>query len=155
MRNCLGLSIVTCLFALTISCARLPKGIVASNFSGHIYEQKFNNMPMMDKAKSKGRPIISTLYIYEPTRLNQIVDGLVPGPIVSKINSILIDSVSSDNTGAFSMYLKPGKYSVFVKYENGYYVPFYSGKDWASIIETKPNEKTELDIQVKVNSSYE
>jgi hypothetical protein len=155
MRNCLGLSIIASLFLLTISCARLPKSSSESNFSGHIYEQKFNNMPMSDKTKSKGIPIVSTLYIYEPTRLNQIVDGLVPGPIVSKINSILVDSVSSDNSGAFSMYLKPGKYSVFVKYENGYYVPFYSGKDWASIIETKPNEKTELDIQVKANSSYE
>ena len=96
-----------------------------------------------------------TIYIYEPTKLNQIEDGLMPGPIVSKINSILVDSVHSDNTGAFSLYLKPGKYSVFVKYENGYYVPFYAGKDLVSIIETKQNEKTILDIEVKVNSSYE
>ncbi len=155
MRNCLGLSIVTCLFVLTISCVRIPQGSSQSNFFGHIYEQKFNNMPMVDKVKSKGRPMACTIYIYEPTKLNQIEDGLMPGPIVSKINSILVDSVHSDNTGAFSLYLKPGKYSVFVKYENGYYVPFYAGKDLVSIIETKQNEKTILDIEVKVNSSYE
>ena len=155
MRNCLGLSVVISLFTLTISCVRLPQSRLTSNFIGHVYEQKFNNMPMIDKAKSKGRPLATTLYIYEPTTINQLEYGLIPGQLVSKINSIFVDSVHSNNTGTFSLYLKPGKYSVFVKYENGFYIPFYSGKDWVSIIETKQKGKTELDIEVKLNSSYE
>jgi hypothetical protein len=155
MRNCLGLYIVGCMLVLTISCNRIPASSIKSNFTGHIYDQKFNNMPMTDRPTAKGSPLATTIYIYEPTLINQMEGGLVPGPIVSKINSILIDSVHTDKMGAYSMYLKPGKYSVFVKYEKGYYVPFYAGKDWASIFETKQNEITTLDIVVKANSSYE
>ncbi len=155
MRNCLGLTMMVSIFMLSINCGKIPKNLIKSNFSGHIYEHKFNNMPLLDKPKAKGRPLETTLYIYEPTTTNQIEEGLQPGPIVSKINSTLVDSAHADKTGAYSLYLHPGRYSVFVKYENGYYVPFYSGKNWVSIIETKQNEKTELDIEVKVNSSYE
>lgn len=155
MRYCLGFLIAVCLFVLTISCGSLSQVSIKSSFSGHVYEQKFNNMPMKDKPNSKGSPLQTTVYIYEPTNILQIEDGLIPGPVVSKINSKLVDSIQSDHTGAFLFYLKPGKYSVFVKYGKGYYVPFYSGKDWVSIIETKQNENTLLDISVKFNSSYE
>jgi hypothetical protein len=155
MRNCLGLSIITSFLLLSLSCGKILKKSYKSTFSGHIYEHKFNNMPMLDKPQTKGSPLETTLYIYEPTTINQIEEGMIPGPIVSKINSILVDSVHTDKKGAFLLYLHPGKYSVFVKYGKGYYVPFYSGKDWVSIIETKQNNDTQLDIEVKVNSSYE
>jgi hypothetical protein len=112
-------------------------------------------MPMIDKPNSKGAALETVLYIFEPTSIRQIEAGLQQGQFVSKINAKLLDSVHSDKLGAYSLYLKPGKYSVFVKYENGYYVPFYSGKEGVSIFETKQNEITELDITVKANSSFE
>jgi hypothetical protein len=115
---------------------------------GHVYEQKLNAMPMVDKPSSKGSPFSTMIYIYEPTKINQIEGGMPPSPIVSKMNSRLVDSVRSDKTGAFLMYLKPGKYSLFIKYENGYYIPFFAGKDWVSIIEVKPNEITTMDFIV-------
>jgi hypothetical protein len=155
MRNCLGLYIVGCMLVLTISCNRIPVSSIKSNLTGHIYEQKFNSMPMTDRPTATGSPLLTTIYIYEPTLINQIEGGMMSGPIASKINSILVDSVHSDKIGAYSMNLKPGKYSVFVKYEKGYYVPFYAGKDWAAIFEIKQNEITALDIVVKANSINE
>jgi hypothetical protein len=115
---------------------------------GQVYEQKYNSMPMVDKPSSKGSPLSTMIYIYEPTRMDQIEGGMPGSPIVSRMNSKFVDSVHSDKTGAFLMYLKPGKYSVFIKYEGGYYVPFYAGKDWAAIIEVKPNEITTMDFVV-------
>jgi hypothetical protein len=155
MRNTAGLGIIGFLSMLVASCISLPLISIKSNFKGHIYEQKFNNMPMIDRLKSKGSPFETTLYIYEPTTINQIEEAVNPGPIITKIHSKLIDSVITDKEGGYSLYLKPGKYSVFVKYGNGYYVPYYAGKDWVSIIETKQNEITTLDILLKVNTSYE
>jgi hypothetical protein len=128
---------------------------VSPNFQGVIREHKFNNMPMVDMPSSKGSPLMTTLYIYEPTKTDQIVDGMLGAPTVAKINSRFMDSVRSDKAGAFNLYLKPGKYSVFIKYENGYYIPFYSGKDWVSLIEVKPNEITTMDFDVKGSLSVE
>jgi hypothetical protein len=125
------------------------------NFSGFVYEHKFNNMPMLDKPSSKGSPFMTTLYIYEPTKTNEVQSGIVAGPVVSKINTKLVDSVKSDSKGAFSKYLQPGKYSVFIKYENGYYIPFYAGKDWLSIIEVKQNGYTTMDFDVRAFESVE
>jgi len=98
---------------------------------------------------------MTTLYIYEPTKTDQVQAGIVAGPMVYKINSKLVDSVKSDSKGAFSKYLQPGKYSVFIKYENGYYIPFYAGKDWVSIIEVKQNEVTTMNFDVRGTESVQ
>ncbi len=144
-----------CILLIIFSCANRRMSKLKFNFSGFVYEHKFNNMPMLDKPSSKGSPFTTTLYIYEPTKTDQVQAGIVPGPMVSKINTKLVDSVKSDNKGAFSMYLQPGKYSVFIKYENGYYIPFYAGKDWLSIIEVKQNEFTTMDFDVRAFESVE
>jgi hypothetical protein len=146
----IGLSMIT-----LIGCRSHRISKVSPNFQGIIREHKYNNMPMVDMPSTKGSPIMTTLYIYEPTKIDQIVDGMLGAPTVAKINSRFMDSVRSDKTGAFNLYLKPGKYSVFIKYENGYYIPFYSGKDWVSLIEVKPNEITTMDFDVKGSLSVE
>jgi hypothetical protein len=140
------------------SCAYLPTTSPNANFMGHIYEQKFNKMPMMDKPNSKGSPLHTTLYIYEPTNLSQLNRGnafaLNPNMTYS-ISAKLIDSAVSDKTGAFQLHLSPGKYSIFVKYNDGYFIPFFSGTNWASMIEIKENEINSLDIQVQGIDSAE
>lgn len=131
------------------ACASTKVGQVKHNFTGHIFEHKYNGMPMVDKPSSKGAPLMTTLYIYEPTRRNQIEDNLTGSPIVTQVNSNLVDSVHSNQTGLFSMYLKPGKYSVFIKYKNGYYIPYYSGVDWVSIIQVNPKVLNTLNFEIK------
>jgi hypothetical protein len=91
---------------------------------------------------------MTTLYIYEPTKINQIDEGVITGPMVSKITSQLVDSVASDNKGAFQKYVKPGKYTVMIKYKNGFFIPYFSGVDWVSLIEIKSNEINNIDFKV-------
>ena len=155
MHNKIGLCLIGFGLLLGISCASIPKTAPSPNFIGHVYEYKFNAMPMVDRPSSKGSPLMTTIYFYEPTQRTQIEDGMIPSQTVSKINTKLVDSISSDKTGAFNVHLQPGKYSVFIKYATGYYVPFYAGKDWVAVIEVKQMEVTELDFTVKANSSNE
>lgn len=145
-----GLSVLFC-----ISCTRLPQNATKPNFTGVIYEQKWNNMPQIDNPNSKGAALSTTLYIFEPTNLNQIENNGNPGPYITQIHSKLLDSVQSDKNGTYSIHLTPGKYSVFVRYQNAYYVPFFSGKEGVAHIEIKPNENTHLDIVVKAGNSVE
>lgn len=146
---------VGCLMLTIFSCANRKTSQLKDNFIGHVYEHKFNNMPMVDKPSSKGSPLSTMIYFYEPTKTNQVQAGIVPGTVVNKIDTKLVDSVKSDSKGAFSKYLQPGKYSVFIKYENGYYIPFYAGKDWLSIIEVKQNGYTTMDFDVRAFESVE
>jgi hypothetical protein len=126
-----------------------------SNLIGHIYEHQYNNMPMVGKKSSNGIPLKTVLYIYEPTALNQVEENLLPGNTITTIFSKRLDSVQSNEKGAFAMQLKPGKYSVFVQYGKGYYIPYFSGNNWLGLIEIKPNEQQVLDIHVQSNASFE
>ena len=144
-------------FMLFTSCASIPKASPVPNFVGHVYERKFNNMPMSDKPSSKGSPLGTTVYVYEATSLNQLNGGAVlrQHSFASSIQSNAIDSVISDQLGAFQFNLKPGNYSVFVKYNSNYYIPFFSGVNWVSIIEIKANEVNKMDIVVNGSESVE
>ena len=144
-----------CITLTFFACLSTSKSHRISNFTGHIYEHKYNGMPMVDKPSSKGTPLKTMVYVYAPTNIYQIEDGLHLGTIITKINTSIIDSVQTDENGAYSLYLKPGKYSVFVKYENGYYVPFYAGKEAVSLIEISPKQPTILDVNVRASSNFQ
>ena len=143
------------LISSVIACAGLKMNREKKNFMGHIFEQKYNAMPEAGITSKKGTPVSTFLYFYEPTTIHQIEDEMMGGSTFKKINSRLVDSVHSDKLGAFKIYLKPGKYSVFIKYENGYYIPFFSGSNWVSIIEVKANEVNNSDFNIRAANSFE
>lgn len=143
LSNLLGLSF---LILLMMACVATKQHSLKSNLIGHIAEFKYNSMPLKGKSVGKGMPLRTTLYIYDPTGMEQ-VDSLT-GPYCKKINTKLIATVESDSLGTFKTHLNPGKYSVFVKYEGAYYIPYFSGSSWISIFEIKANELTNLDINV-------
>ena len=125
------------------------------NFKGQVKEQKFNGMPLKGGSVNKGVGFKTIVYVYEPTTIDQVEGDNMPGPIVKKINTQLIDSFKTDNFGNFSIHLQPRKYSVFVKYENSYYIPFFAGSNWVSLIEIKGGAVTNLDINISASHSYE
>jgi len=129
-----------------MACAGLHKQQLHYNLSGQVFEHKYNTMPQPGAISKKGSPLATRIYIYAPTKLKQL-DNL-NGAFCSKINSTLIASFVSDSLGYYRHKLNIGKYSVFVKYENGYYIPYFSGADWAALFEVKENEKTDLTINV-------
>ena len=119
---------------------------------GHVFEQQGNAMPTKGKSSSKGTPFSTKIYVFEPTQLTQ-VDGL-NGPICSKVRSVLIDSAISDSSGNYFIALNPGKYTLLVKYEWGYFVPFFSGLNELAIIQIQPKIVSDLDIIVNAKASY-
>lgn len=148
--------LLVCYFIILITaCSSVNQHSIKSNLLGHVAEFKYTRMPLKGKPISHGIPLQTTLYIYEPTHLYQLEDGFVSGPTVSKIKAQLIDSVYSDSLGNFNMHLQPGKYSIFVKYKSGYYIPYFSGSEWAALFEIKSNEITKLDLNVELSPSYE
>ena len=138
-----------------IACGGLKMNRGNNNLVGHVFESKFNSMPEAGTKTKKGTPVSTFLYFYEPTTIKQIEDEMMGGSTVKNINTYLIDSVQSDKLGAFKIYLKPGKYSVFIKYENGYYIPYFSGSNWVSIIEVNAHGVNNLDFNIRAANSFE
>ena len=146
MENCLKYMLKASLFFSIIACAVLPKPQLNYNLIGQVFEHKYNSMPQPGSTSKKGSPLATTIYIYPPTKLQQLEN--LNGAFCSRINSTLITSFVSDSLGYYGSKLNIGKYSVFVKYDNTYYIPYFSGAEWASLFEVKESEKTELNINV-------
>ena len=123
------------------------------NFTGGVYEQKYNTMPGIGKGSSKGAPLATSLYIYQATKLSQL-DSL-SGSFCSRIQGSLIATIQSNSMGQFNAQLKPGVYSVFVRAENAYYIPFFSGTEWTALFEIKADTATNLDIIVRGSTNFQ
>jgi len=149
----LPISLLICLILFgcgTVNVQTVKKDI--EGIRGHVSEQQGNVMPSKGKLSAKGSPIRTKIYVFEPTQLAQ-VQGL-NGSICSKVNALLLDSTSSDSTGNYFIALKPGKYTLLVKYESGYFIPFFSGLNGLSMIQIQPKRVSDLDIIVNVKASY-
>lgn len=146
MENFLKYLLIACFLISINACASLQKQQQDFNLSGQVFEHKYNSMPQAGVGSKKGSPLATTIYIYAPTKINQLEN--LNGANCIQINNTLIASFVSDSLGYFKTKLNNGKYSVFVKYDNKYYVPYFSGAEWASIFEVKEKENTELTIQV-------
>lgn len=123
------------------------------NFKGIILEEKFNSMPMVDRPSSKGAPLCTSLYIYKRTNLRQL-DSL-NGHFCSRIQGELVTTIQSQKDGRYHTYLEPGIYSVFVKYENAYYIPYFSGTQWTALFEIKKDGPTDLEIIVRGSTNIQ
>lgn len=153
MENILNYMLKVGILFSMIACAGMQKQHLQYNIVGQVFEQKYNTMPQVGTDSKKGSPLITTIYIYGPTKTSQL-DGL-NASFCSHINGPLIDSFVSDSFGKFNAHLKSGKYSVFVRYENAYYIPYFSGADWATIIEVNDNNPTQLELLVRSSSNFQ
>lgn len=152
-----------CLFSLLfistslhfLACTSLnsqSKSTLREGVRGQVFEKKGNAMPMKGNVTTKGAVFNTVVYAFEPTILSK-VEG-VNGQICTKVNSVLVDSARTDGEGKYIIRLKPGKYTLLVKYGSDYFVPYFSGLNELAIIEIKPKLVSELDIIVNVKASY-
>ena len=155
MKKCI-FPLLACLLTLSLCGCKIlnsqVKPVLIEGVRGQVFEKKGNVMPVKGKVSSKGAIFNTIVYVFEPTTLSK-VEGL-NGQFCTKVNSVLVDSLKTSIEGKFLIALKPGKYSLMVKYDQGYFVPYFSGTNELSIIEILPNVVSELDIIVNVKASY-
>jgi len=123
-----------------------------SGMEGQVMELLGNAMPSKGKASSKARPLTTKIYLYQPLHLVQLENQ--NGSFCTKINGVLLDSVVSDKLGHYQIVMKPGEYSVVVGYENGFFVPYFSGLDGVAYIHIEAHKIALLNITVNQKASY-
>lgn len=118
----ISLAISGCSGSHSISQSDSKQGI-----SGYILIEKGNRMPSPDKPADSPKGLKTQVFIHEVTSLSQVKPSETPG-LYSLINTPLIASTTTDSTGFFTISLEPGSYSVFVKYQDGFYANWFNEK---------------------------
>jgi hypothetical protein len=125
----------------------LPQGI-----KGHVLLENNTAMPLKGSAKQKGSPIATMVYIYEAANANQLIGQ--EGNYAKGIEARLIKQVRSNNDGKFKLRLAPGKYTIVLGYQEGIYIPYFSGNNGLAFIEVLKHQFQEIDLSIIASSIY-
>jgi hypothetical protein len=148
MRNAaIRFSFLVCLAPMLMGFCILPQGI-----KGHVLLDNNTSMPLKGSAKQKGRPIATMVYIYEAANMNQLIGQ--EGNYAKGIEARLIKQVRSNNAGKFKLRLAPGKYSIVLGYQEGIYIPYFSGNTGLAFVEVLKGQFQEIDLSIIASSIY-
>ena len=136
-----------CLAPMLMGFCMLPQGI-----KGHVLIENNTAMPLKGSAKQKGSPIATMVYIYEAVNMHQLIGQ--EGNYAKGIKARLIKQVRSNNTGKFKIRLAPGKYSIVLGYQEGVYIPYFSGNTGVAFVEVLKHQYQEIDLSIIASSIY-
>ena len=146
MRNAaIRFSLLVCLAQILMGFCFLPQGI-----SGHVLLENNTAMPLKGSAKQKGRPIATMVYIYEAANMHQLMEQ--EGNYAKGIEARLVKQVRSNHAGKFKLRLAPGKYSIVLGYQEGIYIPYFSGNTGVALIEVPKHQFQEIDLLIIASS---
>ena len=138
-------SLLVCLAPILMGFCFLPQGI-----SGHVLLENNTAMPLKGSAKQKGRPIATMVYIYEAANVHQLIEQ--EGNYAKGIEARLVKQVRSNHAGKFKLRLAPGKYSIVLGYQEGIYIPYFSGNTGVALIEVPKHQFQEIDLLIIASS---
>jgi hypothetical protein len=148
----LGLMIMPIFLLGCLTINQQSKVKIQQGIQGQIFELKGNLMPQKGKPLPVGIGFASQIYIFEPTTLQSAVQ--VSGQIFQMPETKLIASFATDSLGKFKVQLKPGKYSVFVSYQNGYYAASFNQLNELGIVEVLSGTFAHLEVIISAKASY-
>jgi hypothetical protein len=139
--------LLVCLAPMLMGFCILQQGV-----KGHVMLEKNSTMPLKGMSKQKGSPISTNVSIYEAANVNQLVGQ--EGNYAKGIEAKLIQQVRSDKTGKFKLKLAPGKYTIVLGYQEGIYIPYFSGNTGVALIEVLKHQFQEIDLKIIASSIY-
>lgn len=145
---------ILCLVVSLVGCKPYkPEG---QGITGTVTWLDGNQMPMVTedgKATDKvaPKPIKRVLKIYP---LIKFSDLRMEEGLFTAVAGQPITEVESNDSGAYSIQLSPGRYSVFVVEENGLFANVFDGDGNVNPVTVKENEWTLLDIVVNYKAVY-
>ena len=136
---------------LTFSPGNLaPKLQNSEGITGYVHVLKGNQMPMHGKAESAGRGTRCEVYIFPAVPVSNAVGT---SPLFSKISARLIAKVKTDSAGHYTVHVPPGRYSLFVKEDKG----FFSNEiddGYFTPVNVQANQLTVKNINVTPQSTF-
>ena len=100
----------------------------------------------------KGIPIQRQLYIFQAVKKEHAISG--GEQFYKKVNAELVARIQTDKEGFFKLDLPPGKYSVFVMEDDGFFANTFDGSGFISPVTVHENDFTEIIITVNYKAYY-
>ncbi len=119
---------------------------------GSVLIEKDAAMPLKGKSKHTGSPFSTIVYVYSAANTNQLIGQ--QGNWAKGIQAKLIKQVQADKNGQFKIRLRPGKYTLVLKYKDGSYIPFFSGINGVAHIEVEKYQFQEIDLTIIDSSVF-
>lgn len=126
--------------------------IQSQGIKGLILLEKEATMPLKGGSKRSGMPISAMVFVYESATVSQLIDQ--QGHFAKGLNAKLIKQARSGVDGTFKLKLKPGKYTILLGYNEGMYIPYFSGMDGVAHIEVKKHQFQEIDLSIPASSIF-
>ena len=126
---------------------------IKQGISGFVYLESGNRMPMKGAEPQKARGLSTTIYVYEATSLGQ-VSRVGVSPYYTAIYSKPVTTVLSDSTGAFTVGLAPGIYSLFVKQGNRFYANTFDTNNLIAPVTVEKEKLAKASITVNSSATY-
>jgi len=148
----LGLMLSAILLLGCFTIIKQTKGEVVQGIQGQVFEQKGNSMPQKDKPMSKGVGFATQLYVFEPTHIQSTIQ--MSGNLFNQPTTKLIGTFATDSIGRFKCQLNPGRYSIFVGYQNGYYATSFNQLNELGIVQVLAGTFAPLEVIISAKASY-
>lgn len=142
-------------FLLFLACKppqKKAKKAITQGVKGNVVALKGNQMPRIGAPASEPMPYPTTLFFYEPTNVSR-TQQWNPGPIFTNIYTKLILTTNTDSTGAFTVQLPVGSYSVFVQVGQYFYANSFDMQNNINVITIEKGKLAELNIVVNNEAS--
>ncbi|MGN6294910.1 MAG: hypothetical protein ACTHMV_19320 [Chitinophagaceae bacterium] len=128
-------------------------GCSRTGIKGHVYLVKGNQMPSPDRKPSTPAGLETELYVYALTSIDQVKRVGITA-FYSEVNTSLITTAKTDASGAFSVKLPPGTYSLFIKKGENYYANLFDDKNNIFPVEVVQGKMTEVEFKADYDAVY-
>jgi hypothetical protein len=140
------------MFGCTARKSAAGKGL-KQGIEGFVREVSGNQMPSPQEPAPSGRPLKTTVYIYEPTHLNQ-VERIGTSSFYRKIRTNLVMAVETDENGFFSTMLPEGDYSLFTKIKGEFYSNLFDRYNNIFPVSIRQDSLVRVNITISAGASY-
>ena len=141
---------------INIACSSSKKANSVSEIQGIqgiVTEVTGNQMPMMGEPKPQPNGIKTTVFIYEKTNVNQVTQ-IGSSPIYTIINTKQVAFVETDSSGAFTLALPVGSYSLFIKQGNQFYANLFDSDNNIALFTVEEGKLTQVSLQINNSATY-
>jgi hypothetical protein len=124
-----------------------------TGLEGYIFRISGNRMPSPDVKLSPPKGVKAVLYIYELTSFSQVTK-LGESAFYSSIQTRLVQTVTSDESGYFFASLSPGEYSLFTKKDALFYANNFDGDNHIAPVRVLANKVTQVNVNIDYDATY-
>ena len=126
---------------------------VKQGINGLVTEVTGNQMPGPDVRPTEPKGITTTVFVYEPTHISQVT-RVGTSPVYTAINTKLVASVKTDSTGAFTIALPVGSYSLFVQQGKTLYANLFDTDNHIALFTVQEDKLTTVTLRVNSKAVF-